>query len=184
MTPTNEADVALAESSSAAGDTARSGVEVSISIRTLLLVAGAVAIASALASIANVLLVIFVSIFDVAVLSPVVTAMERRLGWSRGRCSTVLVLGILIAHRRRRAGAGAGDQRRSARIQRRPATDRGQGQAQRSGQLRQRRERLARHVEGARGRHHQRGWARRRAASSMSESPPSGRSRSSSRSSS
>ena len=86
----------LAESSSAAGDTARSGVEVSISIRTLLLVAGAVAIASALASIGNVLLVIFVSIFNVAVLSPVVTAMERRLGWSRGRCSTVLVLGILI----------------------------------------------------------------------------------------
>ena len=96
MTPTNEADVALAGSSSAAEDTARSGVEVSISIRTLLLVAGAVAIASALVSIANVLLVIFVSIFNVAVLSPVVTAMERRLGWSRGRSSTVLVLGILI----------------------------------------------------------------------------------------
>ena len=39
---------------------------------------------------------IFVSIFSVAVLSPVVTAMERRLGWSRGLCSTVLVLGIVI----------------------------------------------------------------------------------------
>ena len=44
----------------------------------------------------SILLLIFVSIFSVAVLSPVVTAMERRLGWSRGRCSTLLVLGILI----------------------------------------------------------------------------------------
>ena len=87
MTPTNQ---------TAAGDTARSGVEVSISIRTLLLVAGTVAIASALVSIGSILLVIFVSIFNLAVLSPVVTAMERRFGWSRGRSSTVLVLGILI----------------------------------------------------------------------------------------
>ena len=39
---------------------------------------------------------IFVSIFGVAVLSPVVTVMERRLGWSRGLCSTVLVLGIVL----------------------------------------------------------------------------------------
>ena len=71
-------------------------VEVSISIRTILLVAGAVAIAWALASIANVLLLIFVSVFSVAVLSPVVTAMERALHWSRKWCSTVLVLGIVI----------------------------------------------------------------------------------------
>ena len=85
-----------AEPSSGASDTGRPEVDVSISIRTILLVAGAVAIAWALASIGNVLLVIFVSIFSVAVLSPVVTAMERRLGWSRGRCSTVLVLGIVI----------------------------------------------------------------------------------------
>jgi predicted PurR-regulated permease PerM len=85
-----------AEPSSAATDTGRGEIDVSISIRTLLLVAGAVAIASALASIGSILLVIFVSIFNLAVLSPVVTAMERRLGWSRGRCSAVLVLGILI----------------------------------------------------------------------------------------
>ena len=85
-----------AESSSAPTDTGRGGVEVSISIRTLLLVAGAVAIAWALASIGSVLLVIFVSIFSVAVLSPVVSAMERRSGRSRGLCATVLVLGILI----------------------------------------------------------------------------------------
>ena len=84
------------EPSSAATDTGRGEIDVSISIRTLLLVAGAVAIAWALASIGSILLLIFVSVFNVAVLSPVVTAMERRLGWSRGRCSTVLVLGTVI----------------------------------------------------------------------------------------
>ena len=86
--------MAAAESSSE--DTSPRGVDVSISIRTILLVAGAVAVAWALASIANVLLVIFVSGFSVAVLLPVVTAMERRLGWNRRLCSTVLVLGIVI----------------------------------------------------------------------------------------
>ena len=39
---------------------------------------------------------IFVSVFSVAVLLPVVNAMERRFGWSRALCSTVLVLGIVI----------------------------------------------------------------------------------------
>ena len=77
-------------------DTGRSDVVVSISIRTLLLAAGGVAVAWALASIGNALLIILVSVFSVAVLSPVATAMERRLGWSRALCSTVLVLGILI----------------------------------------------------------------------------------------
>ena len=91
-----EAHMAAVESSSGAGDTGRRGVDVSISIRTILLIAGAVAIAWALASIANVLLVIFVSLFSVAVLLPVVTWMEQRLGWSRRLCSTVLVLGIVI----------------------------------------------------------------------------------------
>ena len=68
---------------------------VSISIRTILLVAVVVAAAAALASIKSVLLLLFVSVFSVAVLSPVATAMERRLGWSRRVCSTVLVLGII-----------------------------------------------------------------------------------------
>jgi predicted PurR-regulated permease PerM len=72
------------------------GVEISISLRSILLVAVAVAVMWALASIANVLLVVLVSVFCVAVLLPVVTAMERRLRWSRALCSTVLVLGILI----------------------------------------------------------------------------------------
>ena len=48
------------------------------------------------ASIANVLLVIFVSIFSAAALVPVVSVMERRLRWSRRLCSVVLVLAIVI----------------------------------------------------------------------------------------
>jgi predicted PurR-regulated permease PerM len=70
---------------------------VSVSIRTLLLAAGGVALAWALASIGSALLMILVSVFSVAVLSPVATAIERRLRWSRALCSTVLVLGIVIA---------------------------------------------------------------------------------------
>src|SRR6266508_5512537 len=83
-----------AGSSSAGAD--RIKVDVSVSVRTILLVTVAAAIAWALASIANVLLVILVSVFSVAVLSPVVTAMERRFGWSRGLCSTALVLVIVL----------------------------------------------------------------------------------------
>ena len=89
--------MAAVDHSSAPGDTGRRKVEVSISIRTILLVAGVVALAWGLASIANVLLyVILVSIFSVAVLLPVVNLMERRLGWSRGLASMVVVLGIFM----------------------------------------------------------------------------------------
>jgi predicted PurR-regulated permease PerM len=76
-------------------DSGRAEVVVAISVRTLLLAAVGVALALALASIGSVLLIILVSAFSVAVLSPVATAMERRLQWSRPVCSTVLVLGIL-----------------------------------------------------------------------------------------
>jgi predicted PurR-regulated permease PerM len=81
----------------AVSDTGRPDVLVSISIRTLLLAACGVALAWALASIGSALLMILVSVFSVAVLSPVATAMQRRLPWSRALCSTVLVLGIVIA---------------------------------------------------------------------------------------
>jgi predicted PurR-regulated permease PerM len=73
----------------------RPEVELSISIRTIVLIAVSVAVAWALASVADVLLVIFVSAFSVAVLLPVVGAMER-LGWSRRLSATVLVLGIVL----------------------------------------------------------------------------------------
>ena len=91
-----EEQVTVAESSSRASERGRTEIDVSLSVRTILLVAGVVAIAWALASIASVLLMIFVSIFSIAVLSPVVTAMERRLGWSRGLSAAVLVLGIVL----------------------------------------------------------------------------------------
>jgi predicted PurR-regulated permease PerM len=84
------------EASSQAGPARRTELEVSVSIRTILLVAGVVAVAWALASIASVLLVLFVSLFSVAVLSPVVGAMERRLRWSRRLSSAVLLLAIVI----------------------------------------------------------------------------------------
>jgi predicted PurR-regulated permease PerM len=83
-------------SSSGTSDTGRPEVEASISIRTILLVAATVAVAWALVSVTDVLLMIFVSVFSVAVLLPVVNAMERRFGWSRALCSTVLLLGIVI----------------------------------------------------------------------------------------
>jgi predicted PurR-regulated permease PerM len=82
--------------SSGAPAAARTGVEISISISTILLVGAAVAIAWALASIADVLLVLLVSIFSVAVLLPVVSAMERRLHWGRRPCAIVLVLVLVI----------------------------------------------------------------------------------------
>jgi hypothetical protein len=60
---------------SQAEGSSRPEVGVWISIRTILVVAAVVALGAALASIRSVLLVIFVSIFSVAVLSPVATAM-------------------------------------------------------------------------------------------------------------
>jgi len=80
----------------ASPDNGRRELNVSLSLRTILLIAGLAAVAWALASIANVLLIILVSLFGVAVLSPVVSAMERRLGWSRGLCATALVLAIVL----------------------------------------------------------------------------------------
>jgi predicted PurR-regulated permease PerM len=97
-----------ADRTSGADEACRRRIEVSISIRTILLVAVAVAVvgAWALSSVGNVLLLIFVSVFNLAVLSPVVAAMERRLGWSRGRCATVLVLGMRALRHHARPGPG------------------------------------------------------------------------------
>ena len=75
-------------------DAAASELAVFISIRTILFVGAAVAVGWALASIGNVLLLVFLAVFNAAVLAPVVDAMGRRLPWSRGMCSTVLVLGL------------------------------------------------------------------------------------------
>ena len=91
-----EEQMSAAEPSSGTGGTGRRKLEVSISVQTILLVAGVVALAGALASIAKVLLMIFVSVFSVAVLLPVVSFMERRFHWSRGLSSTMLVVGTFV----------------------------------------------------------------------------------------
>lgn len=88
--------MARSDSSPGARGTGRLEVETSISIRTVLLVAATVAAAWALVSITDVLLMIFVSVFCVAVLLPVVNAMERRFGWSRARSAVLLELGLMI----------------------------------------------------------------------------------------
>ena len=95
-TGSSEEQMTAGKSPSQAGQARPTHLEVSVSIRTILLIAGVVALAWALASIASVLLMIFVSLFSVAVLSPVVSAMERRLGWSRRLSSAVLVLAIVV----------------------------------------------------------------------------------------
>jgi predicted PurR-regulated permease PerM len=99
MTPieARHADAAVGDGSGGnPGDTRHRELGVRISIRTILLVAVVVAAGAALVSIKSVLLLLFVSVFSIAVLSPVATAMERRLGWSRRVCSMVLVLGIVV----------------------------------------------------------------------------------------
>jgi predicted PurR-regulated permease PerM len=86
----------VAESPQETAHTRRSGVEVSISIRTIIAIAGVVAVAWALVSISNVLLVLLVAVFSIAVLEPVVAAMERRLGWGRRLCAVVLVAAMVV----------------------------------------------------------------------------------------
>ncbi|HEX6714508.1 MAG TPA: AI-2E family transporter [Thermoleophilaceae bacterium] len=76
-------------------DAGRREVELSISVRTIVLVGAAVAVAWALASVADVLLTVFVAVFSVAVLLPVVGKLER-LGWSRRLACAVLVLALVI----------------------------------------------------------------------------------------
>jgi predicted PurR-regulated permease PerM len=92
----SRADAVVGDAGDSAGDTRRRELVVRISIRTILLVAVVVAAGAALASIKSVLLLLFVSVFSVAVLSPVASAMERRLGWSRRVCSMVLVVAIVV----------------------------------------------------------------------------------------
>ena len=88
--------MSAAEPSSGAGGTGRRQLEVSISVHTILLIAAVVALAWALTSIAKVLLMVFVSVFSVAVLLPVASFMEQRFRWSRKLSATVLVVGTFV----------------------------------------------------------------------------------------
>jgi predicted PurR-regulated permease PerM len=92
--PTNTR-AAPSPSTTDSGDGGRREIELSISIRTILLVGVAVAVAWALASVADVLLTVFVAVFSVAVLLPVVGRLER-LGWSRRLACAVLVLALVV----------------------------------------------------------------------------------------
>ena len=74
----------------------RRELAVSISFRTILLAGVAVAVAAALASIRSVLLRLFVSMFSIAVFSPVVDGNGAAAPWSRRLCATLLVLAIVI----------------------------------------------------------------------------------------
>jgi len=95
-TTSPDAQLTAGRPASRAEEARRTSLEISVSVRTILLVAGVAATAWALSSIASVLLVLFVSLFSTAVLSPVVTLMERRLGWSRRLSATALVVAIVI----------------------------------------------------------------------------------------
>jgi predicted PurR-regulated permease PerM len=92
--PTNTR-AAPSPSTTDTGGGGRREIELSISIRTILLVGVAVAVAWALASVADVLLTVFVAVFSVAVLLPVVGRLER-LGWSRRLACAVLVLALVV----------------------------------------------------------------------------------------
>ena len=81
---------------SSGDDPRRREVAVSISIRTIVLVGAAVALAWALTSVSHVLLLLLVSVFSIAVLAPVVDAMERWLPLNRPICSSALVIGIVV----------------------------------------------------------------------------------------
>jgi predicted PurR-regulated permease PerM len=78
-------------------------VEITISFRTLVLVLAVIALAWALASIGDALLLLFVALFLALVLDPPVRALERRTRASRSVAATVVVLfvalvvGLLIA---------------------------------------------------------------------------------------
>jgi predicted PurR-regulated permease PerM len=95
VTVTTNTRAAPPPSTPASGDARGREVELSISVRTILLVGVAVAVAWALASVADVLLTVFVAVFSVAVLLPVVGRLER-LGWSRRLACAVLVLALVV----------------------------------------------------------------------------------------
>jgi predicted PurR-regulated permease PerM len=95
VTAPTDSREAASPSSPETGDTGGHKVELSVSIPTILLVGAAVAVAWALASVADVLLILFVAVFSVAVLLPVVGKLER-LGWSRRLACAVLMLAVVI----------------------------------------------------------------------------------------
>jgi predicted PurR-regulated permease PerM len=73
----------------------RRRVEITVSFRTLAFVLAVVALAFALASIGDALLLLFVALFLSLVLDPLVTGLARKLRAPRGVAATVVVLGVV-----------------------------------------------------------------------------------------
>jgi predicted PurR-regulated permease PerM len=72
------------------------GVNINLTVRTLLAVAAIVALSWAVVSIREVMLTLFLSLFIALVLEPVVRLMQRKLPMGRGACATTLVLGLIV----------------------------------------------------------------------------------------
>jgi predicted PurR-regulated permease PerM len=85
------ASVVVRSGSAADGGVKRVGIE--IPLRTILIVAFVVAVAAALVSIADALLLVFLGIFLGLVFDLPVRAMMRRTGLGRGTSATIIVLG-------------------------------------------------------------------------------------------
>jgi predicted PurR-regulated permease PerM len=70
-------------------------VNVTLTVRTMLLVAFLAALAWAFIYISEVIMTLFLSLFLALVLEPVVRGMQRKLPMGRGACATTLILGLI-----------------------------------------------------------------------------------------
>jgi predicted PurR-regulated permease PerM len=75
--------------------TARRALNVTISIRTLLVTAALIAVAWAFVSVRTAVLTLFLALFSALVLEPIVTLVQRRLKLGRGAAATLVVLGLV-----------------------------------------------------------------------------------------
>ncbi len=71
-------------------------VSVTITIKSVLVVAAFVFAGWMLLDVRSTLMTFFVALFLALVLDPVVGLMERKLGWGRGAASTILILALIV----------------------------------------------------------------------------------------
>ena len=71
-------------------------LNVEITVKTMLVLAGLVAVAWVFVYVRQVMLTLFLALFGALVLEPVVRQMERRFSLSRGRAATFLVLALVV----------------------------------------------------------------------------------------
>jgi predicted PurR-regulated permease PerM len=70
-------------------------LSVTLTVRTMLLVAAVVALAVAFVTIREAVMTLFLALFSALVLEPVVRLMQRHLPLGRGACVTTLILGLI-----------------------------------------------------------------------------------------